>query len=58
MLTNLFIALTFILITLMVIVNFGRIFQLAEILSLYVNKFKSFIETLIQAYRNQRQLIP
>ncbi len=58
MFTNLLIASAFIITILIVIVNFGRIFEFVEFLKSYINKFKSFIGILIQAYRNQRQFTP
>jgi len=51
MLINLLIASAFIFITLMVIVNFNRILEFAEMAVKRFRQFKLIINTLIRAYR-------
>ncbi len=58
MLTNLLIASACVFITLVVILNFSRLFEAVERLSAHINQCKSFFETLIRVYKNRGQLIP
>ena len=57
MLTNLLIALTFIIVTLIVIVNFSRIFEFTGWLTVRMNKIKLLIGTLIRAYKRYRKMM-
>lgn len=58
MFINLLIASAFVLTTLIVVINFNRIFETAERLNIYMNKCKSFIGMLIHVYKNRGQISP
>ena len=57
MLTNLLIASTFIIVTLIVIVNFSRIFEFTGWLTVRIDKIKLLIGTLIRAYKHYRKMM-
>ena len=57
MLTNLLIASTFIIVTLIVIVNFSRIFEFTGWLTVRIDKIKLLIGTLIRAYKRYRKMM-
>lgn len=57
MFTNLLIASVFVIISLIVILNFRRLFWFAEELANHLGRFKLLIEIIMRAYKRYRKIL-